>query len=152
MKKIFKENETPIKKDNMMEDLQILWAMLDRTAPENDLRYLIEKIEKMAENFPTSNFKIVKIEGFNVYEKKIPWHKISLNSNIQKVMHPILHLETKDSTDENLNIVTIGYNKAQNFLSFRKNNDPLKFYNFKNNFGTSEIANEFQIIMRRLLR
>jgi len=147
-KKIIKEdNEMVVQEDTMIKDLQVLWSILQLTAPEDDFEYLEEKIVRRLESFPITNFTVVAYEGYNVYQQKIPWYKLSeFNSRPKKVMHAVVMLETEGGTS------SAGYSAAQNALTFRKGDGPLKFYNFKNALGSSEIFNEFSIIMQRILR
>lgn len=147
-KKIIKEdNEVVVQEDTMIKDLQVLWSILQLTAPEDDFEYLEEKIKRRLENFPPTNFEIVAYEGYNVYQQKIPWYKLSMyQATPKKVMHAVVMLENENGTS------SAGYSAAQNALTFRKGDGPLKFYNFKNALGTSEIFNEFSIIMQRILR
>lgn len=150
MRKQIKENDLVPQDDTLIKDLRILWALVGTIAPADDFEFLESKLMRMIDKFTPTNYEVISYEGYNIYEKKIPWYELTQltsKSIPRKIMHAVVTIKAGSGE------ISVGYNPAQNSLSFKKGNNDLKFYNFKSDVANSaEIFNEFQAIMKRLLR
>jgi len=151
MRKVLKENSEV---DTNISLLTLFKALMMVDAGANKLE---NDIVSAFENVKTNLiFDVMDIETKEIYQQRMSWHSMREFEELpEKVNHAIIEIATDNG------FVSVGYNPASNFLSFSKNEGPVKFYSFTNKprafvndperISNEPMYKEFKIIMERLL-
>jgi len=126
-------------------DLQALLYALAATAPVGQEQKLDEELRRIFRENPIRSFEVRGYEAYEIFEQKKKWHQLPFNAeeNDYKVLHAVIEIETEDGIN-----LSLGYNKANNNISFSEDGGPIRFYKFQDR---QNIIEEFTIIMERLL-